>query len=76
MKISKRTKQIHKETATQIGTGLLVNYPLNLSLLFIFIERLNVTDPIVLGTMVTCVMTVVAYIRVFLIRSYFSKHLK
>lgn len=67
------TKRIHRETATQIATGLAVNYPLNLFLLWIYIEKLGITDPIKLGTLVTLVMTVVAYTRIFLLRSYFSK---
>ena len=67
------TKRIHRETATQIATGLAVNYPLNLFLLWIYIEKLGITDPIKLGTLVTLVMTIVAYTRIFLLRSYFSK---
>jgi hypothetical protein len=74
MKLSTRTKRIHKETGTQVATGLLINYPLNLSLLYIFIDKFGITDPLTLGTLVTCVMTVVAYTRIFLIRSYFDKH--
>jgi len=74
--VKKETKRIHKETATQIATGLVINYPLNLFLLYVYIERFNITDPIILGTMVTLVMTVVAYTRIFLLRSYFSKKYK
>jgi len=67
------TKQIHKETSFQIATGLAINYPLNLFLLYIYIERFGITEPVMLGTLVTLVMTIVAYTRIFLIRSYFSK---
>lgn len=67
------TKQIHRETSFQIATGLAINYPLNLFLLYIYIDRLGITEPIMLGTLVTLVMTVIAYTRIFLIRSYFSK---
>jgi len=67
------TKQIHKETSFQIATGLAINYPLNLFLLYIYIEHLGITEPITLGTLVTLVMTIVAYTRIFLIRSYFSR---
>lgn len=70
------TKRIHKETATQIATGLMVNYPLNLFLLWLYIEKFEITDPVTLGTMVTLVMTVVAYTRIFLLRTYFSKKYK
>ena len=74
--MKKETKRIHKETATQIATGLAINYPLNLFLLYVYIERFGITDPVILGTMVTLVMTVVAYTRIFLLRSYFSKKYK
>ena len=74
--VKKETKRIHKETATQIATGLAINYPLNLFLLYIYIERFGITDPVILGTMVTLVMTIVAYTRIFLLRSYFSKKYK
>lgn len=67
------TKQIHKETSFQIATGLAINYPLNLILLYIYIEHLGITEPVILGTLVTLVMTIVAYTRIFLIRSYFSR---
>jgi|SaaInlV_125m_DNA_1040241.scaffolds.fasta_scaffold00461_13 hypothetical protein len=74
--MNKATKQIHKETATQIATGLVVNYPLNLFLLWLYIEKFEITDPVTLGTMVTLVMTFVAYTRIFLLRTYFSKKYK
>ena len=74
--MKKETIRIHKETATQIATGLAVNYPLNLFLLYVYIERLGITDPVILGTLVTLVMTIVAYTRIFLLRSYFSKKYK
>jgi hypothetical protein len=67
------TKQIHKETSFQIATGLAINYPLNLLLLYIYIEHLGITEPVILGTLVTLVMTLVAYIRIFTIRTYFSR---
>ncbi len=63
----------HKETFTTVFTGLLVNYPLNLLGLFVCIDYLNMTDTFWIGTTVTAYMTVVAYIRVFLVRSYFDR---
>ncbi len=74
--MNKATKQIHKETSTQIATGLVINYPLNLFLLWLYIEKFEITDPVTLGTMVTLVMTFVAYTRIFLLRTYFSKKYK
>lgn len=71
--MDERTKRIHKETAIQIATGIAINYPLNLILLWIFIDKMGIIDPISLGTLVTCCMTMVAYTRIFMIRTYFSK---
>ena len=68
-----RVRKRHKETITTVFTGLLINYPLNLLGLFVCIDYLNMTDPFWIGTTVTAYMTVVAYIRVFMVRSYFDR---
>ena len=74
--MKKETIRIHKEVATQVSTGLAINYPLNLTLLYILIELYKVTNPLVIGTTITLVMTVIAYTRIFIVRSYFSKKYK
>ena len=71
--MSPRVRQRHKETFTTVGTGLLVNYPLNLLGLWICIDLLEWTDSFLIGTTITAWMTIVAYTRVFLIRSYYDK---
>ena len=71
--MSPRVRQRHKETLTTVGTGLLVNYPLNLLGLWICIDLLEWTDSFLIGTTITAWMTLVAYTRVFLIRSYYDK---
>ena len=68
-----RVRKRHKETFTTVFKGLLINYPLNLLGLFVCIDYLNMTDPFWIGTTVTAYMTVVAYIRVFMVRSYFDR---
>jgi len=74
--MKKETIRIHKEVATQVSTGLAINYPLNLTLLYILIELYGVTNPLVIGTTITLIMTIVAYTRIFILRSYFSKKYK
>ena len=69
LKVRKR----HKETAVTVLTGLLVNYPVNLVLLFIFIDYFGITDPLLLGTIITFLMTFVAYTRIYLIRRHYEK---
>ena len=74
--MSQKSRQRHKETATVIGTGLLINYPLNIFLLFVFIDLFNISDPFTLGTLITGVFTVVSYARVYLVRKYYDGSLE
>ena len=71
--MSKESRRIHQETLTAVGTGLIINYPLNLSLLFLFMNILEWDSAFQIGTTVTAIMTIVAYCRVYTIRRYFSK---
>ena len=70
--MSKASRKIHKETATTVGTGLLINYPLNLSLLYLLIEVLEWSNTFEIGTTFTALMNFVAYTRVYTIRRWFS----
>ena len=69
--MSKKSRQIHKETFTTVFTGLLINYPLNLFGLWVCISVLEMTSPLHIGTTITAFMTVIAYTRVYIIRRYF-----
>jgi hypothetical protein len=69
--MSEKSRKIHKETATTVFTGLMINYPLNLLGLFICIDVLGWTDSFTIGTTITAWMTGVAYTRVYIIRRYF-----
>jgi hypothetical protein len=69
--VSSHSRQIHKETATTVFTGLLINYPLNLTGLYICIDLLEMTSAFYIGTTITAWMTIVAYTRVYLIRRHF-----
>jgi hypothetical protein len=68
-----KIKQRHKETAMTVGTGLVINYPLNLLLLYLFISVMEITDPLRLSVLITASMTVLAYIRVYLVRRHYDK---
>ena len=70
--MSVKSRRIHKETATTVGTGLLINYPLNLFLLFVCIDLWGMTNTFYIGTLITGLMTFVAYVRVYSIRRWFS----
>ena len=69
--MSKKSRQIHKETFTTVFTGLLINYPLNLFGLWLCISVFGMTSPLYIGTTITAFMTVIAYTRVYVIRRYF-----
>ena len=69
--MSSKARKIHKETATNVFTGLLINYPLNLLGLFICIDKLGMTSSVQIGTTITAYMTLIAYTRVYIIRRYF-----
>ena len=71
--MSPRSRQRHKETLTTVGTGLLINYPLNLVGLYVTITLLGMTAPFWIGTTITAFMTFVAYVRVYLIRRYYDR---
>ena len=71
--MSPNVRKRHRETFTTVGTGLLINYPLNILGLFICIDMFKMTDAFWIGTTITAFMTVVAYIRVFIIRSLYDK---
>jgi hypothetical protein len=71
--MSQHSRQIHKETAISIATGLMVNFPLNFSLIYLWVEVLGWTDAFSIAACTTAVMTVVAYTRVYMIRRHFYK---
>ena len=66
------SREIHKETATTVGTGLMINYPLNEFLLFLFIDVFAWNNTFLIGTVVTGIITIVAYTRVYTIRKWFN----
>ena len=71
--MSKESRQIHKETAISIATGLMVNFPLNFSLIYLWVEVLEWTDAFSIAASTTAIMTIVAYTRVYMIRRHFYK---
>tara|TARA_Y100000385_G_C12832181_1_gene525051 strand:- start:495 stop:710 length:216 start_codon:yes stop_codon:yes gene_type:complete len=71
--MNKKNKQRHKETAMVVFSGLLINYPAQLFLLWLFITVMEITNPITLSVLISANLTVVAYIRVYIVRSYYDK---
>ena len=67
-----RSRELHKETAITVGTGLMINYPIQLLLLFLLIDIFDMTSTFYIGTLITVIMTGIAYARVYTIRSIMS----
>jgi hypothetical protein len=66
-------KLIHKETLIAVGTGLSINYPVNLLLVFLLLDIFNWTNSFLIGTTITAIITFISYIRVYIIRKHFAK---
>jgi len=71
--LHKNIRQRHKETATVVGSGLVINYPLQIVFLYWLIDVLKIVDPFWVATYSTMFMTVAAYVRVFIVRSIYDK---
>jgi len=71
--MNQKIRNRHKETATTVFSGTIINYPLQIFVIWLLLDLLNVTDAFWLATYSTMIMTVFAYIRVYLVRTYFDK---
>lgn len=64
--------QALKESLVTVGSGLVINWPISLALLYIFIDILALSTFMV-SVLVTLTFTFIAVIRVYLIRMFFTK---
>ena len=64
--------KIIRESLVNVSTGLVVNYPLSLLVLYLLLDVFEIQDTFWVGTIVTAVLTITAFIRVFWIRSYYE----
>ena len=67
-----RTKLAIRETAATVFIGVIISWPLNLGLLYIALDIMELST-LLTSIVVTIAMTVVALLRVFTIRMYYSK---
>jgi|TARA_B110000263_G_C15270334_1_gene493173 hypothetical protein len=70
--MNERQKTAMKETLVTVGTGLLINWPISIVLLYLFIDVLALPT-IIVSILLTASFTIIATIRVFTIRMWFSK---
>ena len=62
--MSYESRQLHKETATAILTGIAINFPLNFMLLYLWLDILYWDSALKIAVCNTAIMTVVAYTRI------------
>ena len=70
--MNNRQKTALKESLVTVGTGLVINWPISIVLLYWFIDVLALSSFIV-SILLTGSFTIIAIIRVFAIRMWFTK---
>ena len=67
----KKTEAL-KETFVTVFTGLVINWPVSLGFLYLCIDIMELST-LLTSIVITIGMTIVALLRVFTIRMYYSK---
>ena len=70
--MNKRQKQAMKESAITVFSGMLINWPISIVFLYVFIDVMKL-DIFITSIYMTLGFTIVALIRVFVIRMWYSK---
>ena len=65
-------KSVLKETFVTVFSGLAVNYPLSLFIMWLLIDVLDITSSGAIATISTVIFTVVALVRVYYVRIHFE----
>ena len=70
--MNQRQRKALKESLVTVGTGLILNWPISIVLLYLFIDVLELST-LMVSIWLTLVFTVIAVFRVFIIRMWYSK---
>ena len=73
IKLTKTEKAALKESVIQVGAALLINFPLQTFLLWLFIEQWQWTSAFLISLVTTFIFTIVALIRTYMIRMEIEK---
>ena len=73
IKLTKTEKAALKESVIQVGAALLINFPLQTFLLWLFIEQWQWTSAFLISLTTTFIFTIVALIRTYMIRMEIEK---
>ena len=71
--MNQKQKKALKETFVTVFTGLIINWPISLGFLYLCIDVMELST-LWTSIVVTIAMTLVALLRVFTIRMYYSKY--
>ena len=71
--MTKTEKAALQESVVQVGAALLINFPLQTFLLWLFIEQWQWTSAFLISLSTTFIFTVVAHIRTYMIRMEIEK---
>lgn len=70
--MNQRQREALKESLVTVFTGLLINWPISVVLLYLFIDVLELTT-LTVSILLTLVFTFIAVVRVFIIRMWYSR---
>jgi hypothetical protein len=67
-----RQRNALKESLVTVGSGLVINWPISIALLYLFIDILGLST-LMVSVYLTGTFTIIAVLRVYLIRMFFTK---
>lgn len=70
--MGRKAREIHARTASVVFSGLIINYPLQIGVLYVLLDIMGVSDSFWIATYSTLFMTVFAYIRVYIVNRFFA----
>jgi len=70
--MGRKVREIHARTASVVFSGLIINYPLSIGILYLLLDVMGVSDSFWIATYSTMFMTVFAYICVYIVNRFFA----
>lgn len=66
-------KEVFKETLVIVFSGLVLNYPLNIVVIWLLVDLFSLTNAILIATLSSVIFTIVSIIRVYFVRLKMEK---
>ena len=71
----KINSDVLKQTHEIVLTGLVTNYPLSLFTIWLIVDVFNISSAFAIASVSSAIMTVFAYIRVYIVRAHGVKNI-